>query len=91
MGQDGDDQMGAVSVACTTLDAPLCDSEVGRESGRDLGLIDKEFSGERNKCLLQGLGHGKWERVAGGARGKDILLGTQNSEFGKGLFFRSSN
>lgn len=84
VGQDVDYQQGAVGVACTALDAPLWDSEVGRESGKDLGLIDKEFSGERNKHLLWRLRHGEWERVAGGGRGKDVLLRTQTSEFGKG-------
>lgn len=82
-GQDGDDQMGAVGVACTALHAPLWNSEVGRESGRDLRLIDEEFSGKRNKCLLQSLGRGEWERAAGGGRGRDVLLRTQNSQFGK--------
>lgn len=95
MWQDGDSQQGAVGVACTALNAPLWDSEVGRESRKDLGLIDKEFSSERNKCLLQGLGCREWEKVVGGGRGKDVLLRTQNSEFGKGnaihFFFLSSS
>lgn len=66
------------------LAAPLWDSEVGRESGKDLGLIDKEFPGERNKCLLQRLICRQWERVAGDSKEKDVLLRPQNSEFGKG-------
>lgn len=81
--QDGDYLQAALA-------APLWDSEVGRESGKDLGLIDKEFPGERNKCLLQRLRCGQWERVAGGGKGKDVLLRPQNSEFRKGkeiLFF----
>jgi len=83
VGQDGAYEHGAVGVACAALDAPLWNSEVGRECGKDLGLIDKEFSAERMKCLLQRLRRGEWERVAGGGRGKGVLLRTQNLEFGK--------
>lgn len=85
--QDGDYMQAALA-------APLWDSEVGRESGKDLELIDKEFPGERNKCLLQRLICRQWERVAGGSKG--CLAETTKFRIWKGkrstlFFFLSSN